>query len=373
MWGKSKMLNIKYELKKDKRKEQFKPDEPLPYGQLRSDHMFVMDYSNGKWHSPRIIPYGDLKVAPGSVGLEYAQSIFEGSKAFEHPDGELYLFRFDENATRFNNSAKILGMPEIPVEDQMQAVEALVDVERLWFPEQEGAFLYIRPVMFGTSDALAVRESISYTYYVFLSPSGPYFKEGLKPVNILITDKFHRALPSMGKAKGGANYASSILAVHYAMSLGCQQMLYLDFTNAFLEEGGTMNHFQVMKNGDVVIPEFTETILESITSRSIIALQDKLGHKVIQRRISLKEFIEGVKSGEIVETGGLGTAAGVAPFGKYLVDVKGKREELVVNGGQVGPVTKKMYDLLTGIQYGKIPAPKGWMKKVDKVKPPHGG
>ncbi len=360
-------MDIKYDLKpkSQRRTEPFKPDKPLPFGSLRTDHMFIMDYEDGEWKNPRIVPYGTIDMAPGATVLHYGQAIFEGAKAFQHEDKEIYTFRLDMNAKRMNKSAEILCIPKIPEDIQMEAVHALIDVDRLWFPEQEGASLYIRPFIFATQDSLGLHISSTYKFMVIVSPSGPYYPKGFtKPIKLLITKKFHRAAPGgTGNAKAAGNYAASLQAGEFAAKFGASQVLYLDVTNTYIEEAGTMNHYHILKDGTVIIPEFTDTILKSITSQSIMEIADKIGVMAKQERVKLNDFIEGIKNGEVVEAGGFGTAAVVSPVGEYVFE---DGSSIVVNNNEVGEYSKKIYEYYTGIQTGKIEAPKGWLQKVKR-------
>lgn len=361
-------MKIRYDLKPAalRRAEPFRPQGPLSFGQLRTDHMFLMDWVDGAWRDPRIVPYGPFAIDPGAVVLHYGQEIFEGAKAFRHADGEIYAYRIDQNAERLNRSAPGVCMPTIPVADQVEAVLALLDVERLWFPEQEGASLYVRPFMIGTQDSLGVKPSNRYLFCVFLSPSGPYYPAGFtKPVKLLVTRRFHRAAPGgTGALKTGGNYAASLRAGEVAHELGASQVLYLDTTDTFIEEAGAMNHYHVTRDGRLVIPSFTDSILRSITSESVIALgKAALGVEVVQERVRLADFLEGVRSGAITEAGGLGTAAVVSPVGAYVFD---DGTELPVSGGQIGPVTRKVFEVVTGMQYGQRPAPAGWLLKAPR-------
>jgi branched-chain amino acid aminotransferase len=360
-------MEIKYNLKdKDKRRTKpLIPKEPLPFGVLRTDHMFIMDYEDGQWQNARILPYGDIPIAPGATTLHYGQAIFEGAKAFQHKDGEIYTFRLDKNAQRMNRSADIVCIPNIPEEIQMEAVHALIDIDRLWFPQQEGASLYIRPFIFATQDSLGVHPSNSYKFMVILSPSGPYYPAGFtKPIKLLITEKFHRAAPGgTGSSKAAGNYAASLKAGEFAKEFGASQVLYLDTTNTYIEEAGAMNHFHITKDGEVVIPEFVDSVLRSITSESIIELQSKLGIKVTQKRVPIKEFIEDAKNKNITEAGGLGTAAVISPVGEYVFE---NGSSIVVGSGEIGENTRKIYEYYTGIQTGKVEAPNGWLQKVER-------
>lgn len=360
-------MEIKYELKskKERRTEPLQPSEPLPFGVLRTDHMFIMDYEEGEWKNARIVPYGNIPIAPGAITLHYGQAIFEGAKAFCHDDGEIYTFRIDKNAKRMNISADILCIPNIPEEIQIEAVHSLIDVDRLWFPKQEGASLYIRPFIFATQDSLGVHPSSSYKFMVILSPSGPYYPAGFtKPIKLLITERFHRAAPGgTGSSKAAGNYAASLRPGEFAKKFGASQVLYLDTTNTYIEEAGAMNHFHITKEGEVVIPEFVDSVLRSITSESIMELSDKLNMKVTQKRVKIKEFVEDVKAKNITEAGGLGTAAVISPVGEYAFE---DGSTLIVGDGNIGSNTRKIYEYYTGIQTGKVEAPEGWLKKVER-------
>lgn len=361
-------MNISINLKSrsERRTEPFKPIEVLPFGKMRTDHMFLMDYNGQEWINPRIVPYGNIGIAPGAVALHYAQQIFEGCKAFMHADKEIYTFRNDQNAARLNRSAEIMCMPTVPVADQLQAIHTLLDIDRLWFPIQDGASMYIRPFMYGSSDMLGVNPSANYTYCVFLSPSGAYYAGGFtKPIRLLLTEYYHRAANGgSGEAKAGGNYGSSLRAGQYAKKVGASQVLYLDATNTYIEEAGAMNHFHVKSDGSVIIPEFTETILKSITSCSFLELStDYFAGQIRQETIVLADFLSGLKSGEITEAGGFGTAAVVSPVGCYIRE---DGTEHIVGNGEIGPVSHKLYKTLTDMQTGLSPAPQGWVQKVER-------
>jgi branched-chain amino acid aminotransferase len=362
-------MKIRYELKTapQRRSTPFTPQGPLSFGQLRTDHMFLMDHVDGGWRDPRIVPYGPFSIDPGAVVLHYSQEIFEGAKAFKHADGEIYAFRIDKNAERMNRSAPGVCMPTLPAEEQVQAILALLDVDRLWFPEQEGASLYIRPFMIGTQDSLGVKPSNRFLYCVFLSPSGPYYPMGFsEPIKLLISKRFHRAAPGgTGALKTGGNYAASLLAGVAAHRLGASQVLFLDTTDTYLEEAGAMNHYHVTREGKLVIPSFTDTILRSITSESVLALgKSALGVETVQERVPLESFLDGLRSGAITEAGGFGTAAVVSPVGAYVFE---DRSEVKVGGGLVGPHSSRVYEVISGIQRGQWPAPGGWLFKAPRI------
>jgi len=393
-------MNISYTLKEDRRTTPFKPEKSLPFGQARSDHMFLMDYNPEKgWHNPRIVPYEtNLSIAPGATILHYGQGIFEGMKAHQHEDGNIFLFRPELNFNRFNDSAAGICMPTVPVEMQHKAFNALIDLERLWFPQQKDASLYCRPFIFGTEDRLGVHPSNTYTYCIFLSPSGAYFPTGFNAQTMMLTNQFHRAAPGgVGNKKYTGNYARTLLAGKIAQEKGAVQVLYLDVNNKRLDEYGAMFHYQVTRDSKnknanaILLPEFTDTNLRSTTAETMLdlssVLEREIGYHVAQVPITLDGFIEGILSGMITETGGLGTAAVVAPVGKYILDLDkevfrteltGKKEsphrftkinELIVGDGQVGDVSKAMYNILTGIQTGKRASPNPeWLVKVPRMR-----
>ncbi len=362
-------MKIRYQLKSrsQRRSTPFRPRGVLSFGQLRTDHMFLMDYQGGRWVDPRIVPYGPLPLPPGAVVLHYAQEIFEGANAFLHPDGEIHAFRIDKNAARMNRSAAGVCMPSVPEADQVQAILALLDVERLWCPDQEGASLYIRPFMIATQDSLGVKPSDRYTYCIFLSPSGPYYPAGFtEPVKLLISRRFHRAAPGgTGAFKTGGNYAASLMAGEVAHQRGAAQVLYLDVTDRCVEEAGSMNHFHVTRDGRLLIPSFTDTILRSVTSESVIELGRKeLGVEVRQERIELEPFLAGLRDGSVTEAGGFGTAAVVSAVGAYVFE---DGTELQVGDGRIGPHARRIYEVVSGMQRGQRPAPEGWLFKVPRL------
>ncbi|QYJ86428.1 branched-chain amino acid aminotransferase [Shewanella mesophila] len=363
-------MHINYNLKpaSERRTEQFQPEANVGFGNLRTDHMFLMDYRDGEWRDPRVVPYGPFEVAPGAIALHYGQSVFEGAKAFMHDDGEIYTFRLDKNAERLNRSADILCIPALPEMMQLAGINALIDVDRLWFPMQEGACLYIRPFIFATEDRLSVSPSQQYTFCVMLSPSGAYYADGFdKAIRLLITERFHRAVSGgTGASKAAGNYAASLKAGKAAAEYGAAQVLYLDANNKQIEEVGAMNHFHVLKDGTIIIPKFTDTILKSITSQSILDLGEQLGCEIRQETVMLDKFIRDIESGEIIEAGGFGTAAVVSPVGSYIFE---DNRIVTVGNGEVGEHTRRIYQVLTDIQKGKRQGPQGWSQHVARVAP----
>lgn len=340
-------------------------DENLGFGMLRTNHMFLMDYSNGEWRDPRIVPYAPMSLSPGAMCLHYGQTLFEGIKAFRHDNGDIYTFRADCNAERLNHSAEVLCMPQIPVELQLDALHRLIDVERDWCPSMPQSSLYVRPFMFATEDALGVRPSKEYRYCIMLSPSGAYYKGGFsKAIRLLVTKKYHRAVSGgTGTSKTGGNYVASLKPAEYAYAHNAAQVLYLSADNSTIEEVGSMNHYHVLKDGTFVIPEFGDTILRSVTSLSVLELAAMGKIKARQEVIRLDDFLAKIRSGEIVEAGGFGTAAVISPVGEYVFE---DGTSITLGDGRIGKHTRELYDLYTAIQLGKAPGPEGWLAKVDR-------
>lgn len=359
-------MNIRYEiLDKSLQRQLPKTDTPLPFGQLRTNHMLLVNYKDGEWQDPRIVPYGPVSLMPGAMGLHYGQTIFEGAKAFIHADGEIYLFRYHKNCERMNHSARNLCMPEVPVDLQMEGALRLIDLERGWCPDMPESSLYVRPFMFATQDSLGVKPASEYIYCVMLSPAGPYYPGGFsRPVRLLITKKYHRAVSGgTGTSKCGGNYAASLQAQLHAKNMGCDQVLYLDASNQFLEEVGTMNHYHVEKDGTFVIPAFNDSILKSITSSSALELAAMGKIKARQENIRLDSFLTQLKAGEIIEAGGFGTAAVVSPVGSYAME---DGSEYTVGNGEVGEHSRNFYSFYSGMQTGNVPAPEGWLVHVPR-------
>jgi branched-chain amino acid aminotransferase len=360
------IMQIEYRLlPKHERKSPPPQGTVLSFGMLRTNHMFVMEYADNAWHNARIVPYAPFSLMPGSMCFHYGQCFFEGVKAFKHEDGEIYIFRPEQNAARMNHSAEVLCMPFVPVEVQLDAIHRLVDVERDWCPSEPQSSLYIRPFMFATQDSLGVKPSATLIYCIILSPSGAYYKGGFNhAVRLLITKKYHRAVSGgTGSAKAAGNYAASIRPQIYAQSFGVDQVLYLSADNTCIEEVGTMNHYHVLRDGTFIIPEFSDSILRAVTSVSVLELAAAGKIKARREVVRLDAFIDGIRSGEIIEAGGFGTAAVVSPVGGYVFE---DGTELVVGDGGIGGHSRRLYEMYTSIQTGKAPAPQGWLSKVPR-------
>ncbi len=336
--------------------------EKLGFGHIFTDHMFMMNYTEGEgWHDARIVPYGNISLDPSAMVFHYGQEMFEGLKAYRGEDDKIYLFRPDMNAKRANASNERLCIPEIPEEIFVDAVKAVVDIDRDWVPSDPGTSLYIRPFVIATDEFLGVAPSKTYLFIVILSPSGAYYESGLAPVGIWIEDDYVRAVKGgMGFAKTGGNYAASLIAQVKAHDAGYSQVLWLDgVERKYIEEVGAMNiMFKI--GGKVITPALNGSILPGITRNPIINVCKAWGYEVEERRISVDELVEAAKNGSLEEVWGTGTAAVVSPVGKlrYMDDV------MTIGDGGIGELTQKLYDELTGIQWGKREDPYGWRVEV---------
>ncbi len=356
------MLNIKYELTNERKP---KPDwSNLGFGKYFTDHMFIMDYDAGMgWHDARIVPYQNLSLDPACMVFHYAQEMFEGLKAYRTPDGSIQLFRPDKNIERMNNTNTRLCIPHLEPNDVLDALKALVATEKEWVPTEEGTSLYIRPFIIATDVQLGVHPSKSYKFMIILSPVGSYYPEGIKPVKIFVEREYVRAVKGgTGYAKVGGNYACSLIGQEKAEKMGYSQVLWLDgIEHKYIDEVGAMNVFFVI-DGVVVTPALEEgNILPGVTRASCIQLLKTLGYKVEERKLALEEVIEAYNQGKLDEAFGTGTAAVVSPMG--LLDTGDL--QMVINNGEIGSVAQKLYDTLTGIQWGKLTDEFGWTVKVD--------
>jgi branched-chain amino acid aminotransferase len=321
-----------------------------------------MNYTEGKgWHDARIVPYQNLSLSPASMVFHYGQEMFEGLKAYKGEDGKVYLFRPEMNAKRANQSNDRLCIPNIPEEDFVEAVRAVVDVDRDWIPTEPGTSLYIRPFVIATDDFLGVAPSKTYLFMVILSPSGAYYASGLAPVGIWIEDEYVRAVKGgMGFAKTGGNYAASLIAQVKAHDDGYSQVLWLDgVERKYIEEVGAMNIFFKIA-GKIVTPALNGSILPGVTRNSVLTLCRAWGYEVEERRVSVDELVAAAKDGTLEEVFGTGTAAVVSPVGKlrYMDDV------MQIGKGEIGELTQKLYDEITGIQWGRRADPFGWRMEV---------
>ena len=340
-----------------------KPDpKTLVFGKTFTDHMFVMNYNAGQgWHDGRIVPYGPLELAPSAMVFHYAQEVFEGMKAYRRPDGGVQLFRPMDNVRRLNDSCERLCIPKLPEEEALAAIEALVKVEADWVPSEPGTSLYIRPFVIATDASLGVHASHSYLFCVICCPVGAYYAEGINPVRIYVENEDVRAVRGgTGYTKCGGNYAASIRAGERAEEQGYAQVLWLDgVERKYIEEVGSMNvMFKV--DGRVITPKLTGSVLPGITRRSCIQLLKDWGVEVEERLITAQELFDAAKESKLEEAWGTGTAAVVSPVG----EMGWNDQHAVVNGGKIGPITQKLYDTLTGIQWGTCEDPHNWVVRL---------
>ncbi len=330
----------------------------LGFGKLFTDHMLIMDYdASSGWHDMRIEPYANFSMDPACTVYHYGQAIFEGLKCYRGQGGSLRLFRPRDNFVRMNASAERMSIPKIDPDQCLAGLMQLLSLERGWVPSSEGTSLYIRPTIIATDVGLGVHASRTYRFFIILSPSGAYYAEGLSPVGIYVEDELVRAVRGgIGFTKAAANYAASLYAGEAAGKKGYAQVLWLDgVEKQYIEEVGSMNIMFVL-NGGIVTPMLTGSILAGITRDSILRLAAELGYAVEERRVSVREVIDGIKSGALCEAFGTGTAAVVSPVGWLCW----REEVLKVGSGGIGQITQKLYDTLTGIQLGKLPDPYGW-------------
>lgn len=341
-----------------------KPDwKKLGFGSIFTDHMFVMDYDEGQgWHDARIVPYQPLVLDPSALVFHYAQECFEGLKAYRLADGSVQLFRPDKNAERMQSTHERLCIPEIPVADFVDAVKALVSVDKDWVPAEPDTSLYIRPFTIATEPVLGVKASAKYQFIVICSPSGAYYEEGLNPVKIYVEDEYVRATPGgTGYIKCGGNYAASIAAGEKAHKLGYSQVLWLDgIERKYVEEVGAMNIMFKM-GGEIYTAATVGTVLPGITRMSCIELLKNWGYKVNEGKLAIDTVMEAGRNGTLEEVFGTGTAAVISPVGSLMYE----NEVVEINNFEIGDLTQKLYDTLTGIQYGKIEDTFGWTVKVD--------
>ena len=341
---------------------QMPPEDKLGFGKVFTDHMFVMDYEEGKgWYDARIVPFGRIDLHPASTVLHYGAEIFEGLKAYRRADGGVQLFRPMENIRRMNRSAERMSLPLLDEDDALEALTQFVKMEERFVPCSFGTSLYLRPFMFGNDEALGVHAVKRATFMIIASPSGSYYAEGINPVKIMIENEDVRTVRGgTGYAKCGGNYAASTRAGERAAKKGYSQVLWLDgVERKYIEEVGAMNvMFKI--DGEIITPMLTGSILPGITRMSCIEVLKNMGYKVTERLLSVDELVQAMKDNKLEEAWGCGTAAVVSPIGKLAYG----DDEYVVNGGKIGEVTQKLYDILTGIQWGKVEDTFHWVYKL---------
>jgi branched-chain amino acid aminotransferase len=338
-------------------------DSRLVFGKVFSDHMFLMDYLDGKgWHDARVIPYHRLEIDPVAMVLHYGQGIFEGLKAYRWPGDKICLFRSDQNWQRFNNSAYRMCMPQIEPEFQIRALEELLRLDKDWVPHGSGSSLYVRPTMIATEPHLGVRSSKEYLYYIVAGPVAAYYAEGFNPVKIYVTDEHVRTVRGgVGEAKTMANYASSLFASEMAKKMGFTQVLWLDGAERrYVEEVGTSNIFFRIKD-ELVTPALKGSILPGVTRDSVLQIADHWGISCTQRAIAIDEVIDSIRSGDMKEVFATGTAAVISPVG----EISYKEKLYTVGDGKTGEYAQELYDEITGIQHGEREDIFGWMRQLN--------
>lgn len=326
----------------------------LGFGKIFTDHMFIMNYDEGEgWHNPRIVPYAPIALDPAAMCLHYGQADFEGLKAYRRADGSIGLFRPDQNMARLNVSNERLCIPKIDEAFGVEAIKTLVEVDKDWVPHSEGTSLYIRPYIFAIDPMVGVHPAKHLLFVIILSPVGAYYDNGLAPVKIYVEEHYVRAVTGgTGFTKAAANYAISMKAQEVAEEQGYAQVLWLDGVHRkYIDEVGAMNVFFVV-DGEVITPSLDRgCILGGITRKSCIELLRHMGYKVTERDIEIGELVKAYDEGKFDEAFGSGTAAVISPIG----ELKYGDKHMVINDGKIGPISQKLYDTLTGIQWGRLP------------------
>jgi len=343
-------------------KNKIADESQLVFGKQFSDRMFVMEFERSRgWHSARIQPYGPFALEPAAMVLHYSQEIFEGLKAFRRADGAIALFRPKDNVARFNRSAKRMCMPEVDEQFFLDALLELIRLEADWVPRSAGTSLYIRPTMIASEPMLGVRPADQYLCYIILSPVGAYYKGGIAPVKIWISDHYVRAAHGgTGEAKTGGNYAASLMAAKEAAENGYDQVLWLDAREKkYVEEVGSMNML-FLYDGKIVTSPLNGTVLDGITRRSVLQLLVDRGYQIEERALSIDEVMEGAENGRLAEAFGTGTAVVISPVGSFCY----KDRCVQLGNGQPGELTMKIYKELTDIQYGRQPDRYNWIMAV---------
>ena len=340
-----------------------KPDpNTLRFGKTFTDHMFQMEYdeANG-WHNGRIVPYGPISLEPAAVVFHYAQEMFEGLKAYRAKDGRVLLFRPDMNAKRTTTTNERLCIPHLDEEVMLDAIKAVVAVDSDWIPEKPGTSLYIRPFIIADDPFLGVTPASHFLFMIILSPVGPYYVKGLFPTKIFVEDEYVRAAPGgTGSAKIGANYAIGLKAQVKAYEKGYEQVLWLDAVERkYVEEIGTSNAFFYIDD-EIITPPLGGTILPGITRNSVIELLKSWGYNVSEKKLSIEEVYEKAKGGELKEVWATGTAAVISPVGELCW----KDSKITIGNGEIGALSQRLYDELSGLQLGDIEDTRGWVVEV---------
>ncbi|MBV8190300.1 MAG: branched-chain amino acid aminotransferase [Alphaproteobacteria bacterium] len=337
-------------------------DDELEFGTVFTDHMFLLDYEEGHgWRDPRIVPYQPFILDPAAAVLHYAQSVFDGLKAFRGSDDTVRIFRAPAHIERLNKSCARLCIPQLDPALVLESFHALLGIDKAWVPRKRGTSVYLRPAVIATEPFLGVRPAKTFSYFLIASPVGAYYAEGINPVKILATDKYVRAVQGgLGAAKTAGNYAASLYAAEDAKKQGFTQVLWLDGVHRkYIDEVGTMN-IMVKIGDEVITPPLGGTILAGVTRDSILTLLRDWGIKTAERQISIDEVFEASRNGSLAEMWGTGTAAVVSPVGELGY----KDQRITINGGKTGALTRQLYDAIVAIQYGDSNDPHGWTSPV---------
>jgi len=338
------------------------PADKLGFGQYFTDHMFTMDYTAGKgWHSAAIVPYSPLMFDPAALVFHYGQAVFEGMKAYRAADGRILLFRPEENFKRLNISDDRLCIPHIDEEAALRALHELIQVDADWIPSADGTSLYIRPFVIATEAALGVRPSDMYKFIIIMSPVGSYYPQGMNPIKICIEDEYVRAVRGgIGFTKGSANYAISLKGQVKAAEMGYTQVLWLDgVERKYIEEVGASNVFFKI-NGELITPELSGSILAGITRNSVMQLAKSWEIPTVERKICVTELYKAYEEGTLEEAFGSGTAAVISPIG----ELNWQGRKITLGDGGIGELSQRLYNEITGIQYGRLPDKFGWVKVI---------
>jgi len=330
----------------------------LGFGKFFTDHMFTMDYApEHGWHNPTILPYDSLPIEPGNITFHYGQTVFDGLKCYYGVDGKIRFFRVRDYLKRFNNSARLMVIPQFNEEELLEYLTELILIDKDWVPKELGTSLYIRPLIIAMDNALGVRSSYTYKMFILLSPVGSYYAEGFNPVKILVEETYSRTAPGgLGSCKTAANYAASLFGAELAKKKGFTQVLWLDACQKkYVEEVGTMNIFFRIDD-DLITPPLEGTILPGVTRDTVIKIAKRDNIHVCERKISIDEVIQAYKDGRLKEVFGSGTAAVISPVG--LLSYRGN--ELIINDFKVGEWSQYFYNLITSWYYGQAEDPFGW-------------
>jgi branched-chain amino acid aminotransferase len=333
------------------------------FGTLFTDHMVTIDYHADRgWYDARVEPFGPITLSPAAAVLHYAQEIFEGLKAYRHPDGSIGLFRAEANARRLNLSADRMAMPHLPEHWFLESIRELLAVDRDWVPSQDEASLYLRPFMFASEQFLGVRPAREYRFHLIASPAAAYFKGGPQPIALWVSEEYNRAGPGgTGAAKCGGNYAASLLPQSEAIEHGCDQVVFLDAVNyEYVDELGGMNLFFVYENEQVLYTPKLGTILPGITRDAVFTLATELGWEVRETDYSLARWRADAESGALTEAFACGTAAVITPIGL----VKGRDMSFTVSGGEAGKLTMQLRQTLLDLQHGRAEDTYGWTTTI---------